>query len=78
MKRRAIPCLTADDEWIWYGVCVLFRPAADPEVILRALDADRVDAAIMLEMTVSGLIPVYEAAMSGGRHRRVVWWEFPR
>lgn len=46
-------------------------------LISTARAADVRDAQIFWQIMRSRLIPVYEASMSGGAHRRVIWWELP-
>jgi hypothetical protein len=79
MKRVPVPLLTEEDGDVWLWV-VHRWPMVDGAMKLRSLAAahDHGDAALMLQMCESGLIPVYETIMSGGAHKRVVWWEFNR
>ncbi len=49
MKPHAVRCLTFEDEMIWLGVVIRFRPTVlNAEYIMRAIDVDRRDAAHMV------------------------------
>jgi hypothetical protein len=81
MKPLPPAPLTHEDNDIWVRNVTRWFVGDDPgQAAVDAfhsdtLGADRRDAALMLEMLRSRLIPVYDAPMSGGAHARVVWWE---